>query len=78
MKQTNLKSGINFSSLSIEELESMLNEAVENEDYELASQIRDEINKENKLHILYGTKIETHHHEFSPILYLGFMAYYYR
>jgi hypothetical protein len=34
-----------FSSLSIEELESMLNEAVENEDYELASQIRDEINK---------------------------------
>lgn len=31
--------------LSTEELESQLNDAIENEDYELASKIRDEINK---------------------------------
>lgn len=34
-----------FKNLSIKELEGKLNEAVENEDYELASKIRDEINK---------------------------------
>ena len=34
-----------FKNLSIKELERKLNEAVENEDYELASKIRDEINK---------------------------------
>ena len=33
------------SKLSIEELEKQLNEAIENENYELASRIRDEINK---------------------------------
>jgi uncharacterized protein len=33
------------SSLSIEELEQQLNEALENEDYELASRLRDEINR---------------------------------
>ena len=32
-------------SLTVEELENQLNEAIENEDYELASRIRDEINK---------------------------------
>jgi bifunctional DNase/RNase len=32
-------------SLSIEELEQQLNEALENEDYELASRLRDEINR---------------------------------
>jgi len=34
-----------FINLSIKELERKLNEAIENEDYELASKIRDEINK---------------------------------
>ena len=34
-----------FKNLSIKELEIKLNEAIENEDYELASKIRDEINK---------------------------------
>lgn len=34
-----------LASLSLDELESMLNEAIENEDFELASQIRDEINR---------------------------------
>ena len=34
-----------FKNLSIKELERKLNEAIENEDYELASKIRDEINK---------------------------------
>ena len=33
-----------FNNLSIKELEKKLNEAIENEDYELASKIRDEIN----------------------------------
>ena len=32
-------------SLTVEELENQLNDAIENEDYELASRIRDEINK---------------------------------
>lgn len=35
------------SSLSIDELEAQLNEAIENEDYELASKLRDEINRRN-------------------------------
>lgn len=35
-------------SLSVEELEKELNSAVENEDYELASKIRDEINKRSQ------------------------------
>lgn len=34
-----------ISSVSLEELENQLNEAIANEDYELASKIRDEINK---------------------------------
>jgi len=34
-----------LSALSLDELETMLNEAIENEDFELASQIRDEINR---------------------------------
>ncbi|MGB0592659.1 MAG: bifunctional nuclease domain-containing protein [Flavobacteriales bacterium] len=34
-----------FKKLSIKELEGKLNEAIENEDYELASKIRDEINR---------------------------------
>lgn len=34
-----------FKNLSTKELEGKLNEAIENEDYELASKIRDEINK---------------------------------
>lgn len=34
-----------LSTVSIEELENQLNEAIANEDYELASKIRDEINK---------------------------------
>jgi uncharacterized protein len=37
------KPGLN--SLSIEDLETQLNEALENEDYELASKLRDEINR---------------------------------
>ena len=36
-----------INSLSIEELESQLNSALENEDYELASKLRDEMNKRN-------------------------------
>lgn len=36
-----------INSLSIEELESQLNTALENEDYELASKLRDEMNKRN-------------------------------
>lgn len=36
-----------LSTVSIEELENQLNEAIANEDYELASKIRDEINKRN-------------------------------
>lgn len=39
------KAGV--SSLSIDELEAQLNEAIENEDYELASRLRDEINRRN-------------------------------
>jgi excinuclease UvrABC nuclease subunit len=31
----------------VDELENQLKEAIENEDYELASRIRDEINKRN-------------------------------
>lgn len=34
-----------FNEVSIEELETQLDEAIQNEDYELASRIRDEINK---------------------------------
>jgi bifunctional DNase/RNase len=34
-----------FNQVSIEELEAQLDEAIQNEDYELASKIRDEINK---------------------------------
>lgn len=36
-----------IASVSLEELENQLNEAIANEDYELASKIRDEINKRN-------------------------------
>lgn len=36
-----------ISSVSLEELENQLNQAIANEDYELASKIRDEINKRN-------------------------------
>ena len=34
-----------FKKLAIKDLEGKLNEAIENEDYELASKIRDEINR---------------------------------
>jgi len=37
-----------FASASIEELEEQLNQAIDNEDYELASKIRDEISKREK------------------------------
>ena len=37
-----------YGSETLEELNKKLDEAVENEDYELAAQIRDEINKRNK------------------------------
>jgi uncharacterized protein len=37
-----------YENLSAAELEAKLNEAIENEEYELASQIRDEINKRTK------------------------------
>jgi bifunctional DNase/RNase len=36
-----------INSLTIEELETQLNNALENEDYELASKLRDEMNKRN-------------------------------
>ncbi len=36
-----------FSNISKEELEGMLNEAVKNEDYELAAKLRDELDKRN-------------------------------
>jgi bifunctional DNase/RNase len=37
-----------FEKLSVEELQKQLNEAVENEDYELAAKLRDELDKRNK------------------------------
>lgn len=37
--------GDTYGQMSVEELENQLSEAIENEDYELASKIRDEINK---------------------------------
>ena len=37
-----------FDSLSLDELNNQLSEAIDNEDYELASKIRDEINKRNE------------------------------
>lgn len=37
-----------ISQVNIEELENQLNEAIDNEDYELASKIRDEINKRSQ------------------------------
>lgn len=37
-----------FTSLTLDELNGQLNDAIENEDYELASKIRDEINKRNE------------------------------
>ncbi len=46
--QNEISSKDNLSSSSKEELESQLNNAIENEDYELASKIRDEINKRFK------------------------------
>ncbi|MCM4161646.1 hypothetical protein FHG64_05820 [Antarcticibacterium flavum] len=38
----------NYKSMSLEELESLLSQAVKNEDYEKAARIRDEISKRNK------------------------------
>ncbi len=46
-KNYNLKKK-SFSNLSLEELHNKLNEAVANEDYELAAKIRDEIIKRSK------------------------------
>ncbi len=45
MTQTN---NPEFDALAIEELQSLLDEAVDNENYELASKLRDVINKKNK------------------------------
>jgi hypothetical protein len=42
---TPTKSSNEFDNLSVEELENQLNQAIENEDYELASRIRDELKK---------------------------------
>lgn len=44
-KEESVSSDQSLKSLSDEELETHLNEAIDNEDYELASRIRDEINK---------------------------------
>jgi uncharacterized protein len=38
----------NYKSMSLDELESLLSQAVKNEDYEKAARIRDEISKRNK------------------------------
>jgi uncharacterized protein len=43
--ETQTPKGDSYSQLSVEELEDQLNQAIENEDYEMASKIRDEINK---------------------------------
>jgi bifunctional DNase/RNase len=43
-----LDSESEFAAASIEELEEQLNQAIDNEDYELASKIRDEISKRGK------------------------------
>lgn len=45
--ETDVDLDSSLDSLSDEELEQELNQAIENEDYELASRIRDEINKRN-------------------------------
>jgi bifunctional DNase/RNase len=47
-EENEISSEDHLSSSSKEELESQLNNAIENEDYELASKIRDEINKRFK------------------------------
>ena len=47
-EENEISSEDHLSSSSKEELESQLNNAIENEDYELASRIRDEINKRFK------------------------------
>lgn len=44
-KDTPVSSSSGLASLTLDELEAMLTEAIDNEDYELASQIRDEINR---------------------------------
>ena len=43
--EDNQKYSNDFKNLSIKELEKIMNKSIENEDYELASKIRDEINK---------------------------------
>lgn len=45
VKSEEIKDMSNFSSLSLEELHNQLNNAVDNENYELAAKIRDEISK---------------------------------
>ncbi|TXD50932.1 MULTISPECIES: bifunctional nuclease family protein [unclassified Polaribacter] len=45
VKNTAVKDSSNFSSLSLKELHNQLNNAVDNENYELAAKIRDEISK---------------------------------
>jgi hypothetical protein len=45
VKSEEIKDMSNFSSLSLEELHNQLNKAVDNENYELAAKIRDEISK---------------------------------
>lgn len=44
-KETPVNSASGLASMSLDELEAIMTEAIENEDYELASQIRDEINR---------------------------------
>ena len=47
-KKKSKKKGTDYSAFTVTELQSMLQNAIEKEDYEKASQIRDEINKREK------------------------------
>lgn len=47
IKRTTSKSKLNISSLEVKELESILKNCIEREDYEQAAIIRDEINKKS-------------------------------
>ncbi len=47
-KSSNETSGDSFKKMNLEQLSEMLNNAIKEEDYEKASKIRDEINKQKK------------------------------